>query len=185
MSQTVHEAIKERHSGRTYEPSKKVQKEHLNKIIEAGRVAPSCYNDQPWSFLVTEREETPEAYAKLLDTLAKENQEWAKNAPILIMVCANTQYKRNSKPNRWGPYDAGAAAYSMMLEAYALGLMAHQMGGFDERKAAVDFAVPENFVPYAVMALGYELNPGTQKREINRLPVGELFFWGSWGKGVS
>lgn len=181
---TVHEAIKSRHSGRSYEPSKQVPQEHLQKILEAGRVAPSCYNDQPWTFLITDKEKTPEAYHKLLQTLAEANQAWAQHAPHLILICANTQFRKNGKPNRWGPYDTGAAAYTMMLEAHALGLMAHQMGGFDEKKASEDFAIPQQYVPYAVMALGYEANPNGEKRQIDRVPLSEVAFWEKWGNGV-
>ena len=68
----------------------------------------------------------------------------------------------------------------MMLQATSMGLMAHQMGGFDELKIRQEFSVPDGFEVMAVMAVGYPSSNEVQQ-ERKRKPLGENFFSGSWG----
>lgn len=176
--------IKERHSGRTYDGSKEVSSDQINKIIEAARFTPSCYNDQPWNFIIGNRATHPETYQKIFDTMVEFNQGWAKNAPVLVLAVASTTFSKNDKPNRWGPYDTGAAAISMVYQATALGLMAHEMGGFDEKKAMAAFEIPGGYLPMAVIAIGYEAENAPDKDpKKDRKPVAENFFFNSWKEG--
>lgn len=126
----------------------------LRTIFEAGRWAPSCYNEQPWRFLVGHR--NSETYRMILDALVPSNQEWAKRAPILILGVARTRFSHNDTPNNYAAHDLGAAMGFMALQASALGLAAHQMAGFDWVKAREAFAIPENYAMGSVMALGYQ-----------------------------
>nr|WP_256361147.1 nitroreductase family protein [Methylomonas koyamae] len=64
-------------------------------------------------------------------------------------------FNHNGKPNRWAPYDTGAAALSICIQATALGLAAHQMGGFDADLARQSFGLPEDCTPMAMIAVGY------------------------------
>ena len=169
----------ERHSGRSYDDSKPVTADQISTLIEAARSAPSCYNDQPWFFIICDRSTQSETYQKVLDSLVEFNQGWAKHAPLLVIVAANSKFGKNQKPNRWGSYDTGAAASNMMLQASYLGLMAHQMGGFDENRIREDFNIPEGITPMSVMAIGYE-KAGEKIPERDRKPVPENFFFGRW-----
>jgi nitroreductase len=177
---TVNPLFLKRRSGYCYDNSRSVTKEQLLSILEAGRLAPSSYNDQPWNFIVCDRATTPEAYEKALSILVESNQEWAKNAQILIISVASSYNKRNGEFNRWAEYDTGAAAYGMMLQATSMGLMAHQMGGFDEEKALVEFSIPNGFVPMSVMAIGYQC-PKEVLQPKSRKSLSENFFMGKWG----
>lgn len=171
-----------RHSGRTFDPSKPVSQEHIEKMIQAARFSPSCYNDQPWSFIITNKANDPEGYQKIFNTLVEFNQGWAKNAPVLIVSVANTAFRKNGKPNRFGEYDTGAAAMSMVYEATALGMMVHQMGGFDDKAVREAFNIPEEFTIQAVMAVGYEAaNAPDKNTPKDRIPAKENFFFGKWG----
>ena len=169
-----------RYSGRSYDPTKPVTHDQLIALAEAARLAPSSYNEQPWRFIICDRTTDPNAYDKVFSTLVEFNQGWAKNAPVLIITLAASNSSHNNTPNRWAQYDTGAATYSMMLEATSLGLMAHQMGGYDEQKLRQLFSIPEGYVPMAVMAVGYD----TGKEPIvpkERHPFETNFFSGSWG----
>ena len=73
-----------------------------------------------------------------------------------------------------------------------MGLMAHQMGGFDAAKAREAFAVPEQYTPMAMMSVGYPADIATLNGEVleretaprARRELGELFFSGTWGAPV-
>jgi nitroreductase len=175
---TLKELMSIRQSGYSYDSSKPVDKKQLREILEAGRLAPSSYNEQPWVFIVCDRTTDPVAYDRALSCLVEFNQNWAKNAPVLIISIASTKSSRGTV-NEWAKYDTGAAAFAMMLEATDFGLMAHQMGGFDAQKLRTAFAIPTDYVPMSVMAIGYRLGDETRVRE--RKPIGESFFSGSWG----
>jgi nitroreductase len=135
----------------------------LAKVFEAARWAASSYNEQPWRFLVGAR--GSEAYKKIFDSLMPFNQLWATTAPVLILGLAKTTFSHNDSPNRVALYDLGAAASYLTLQAAALGISTHQMGGFDADAARKAFAVPENYVFGAVIALGYQGDPNTLPNE--------------------
>ncbi|GAB6067557.1 hypothetical protein JCM13664_08750 [Methylothermus subterraneus] len=188
----VHELIAARWSPRAFD-GRPVEVEKLTSCLEAARWAPSCYNDQPWRFLVTDRQQDAEAWQRLFDCLVPANQRWAQRAPVLILACAATRFSHNGAPNRWGSYDTGQAVMSLVLQAAALGLAAHQMAGFDALRAREVFAVPEDFEPMSVTALGYPGDPGVldetlQERERaprQRRPLAEIAFAGRWGWGFA
>jgi len=129
----------------------------LAKVFEAARWAASSYNEQPWRFLVGTR--GSEAYKKIFESLISFNQAWAKTAPVLILGATKTRFSHNDAPNRVALYDLGAAASYLTLQASALGLAAHQMGGFDPDAARKAFEIPEVYELGAVIALGYQGEP--------------------------
>lgn len=167
-----------RHSGYAYDPMRIVTQDQIKTIIQAGQLAPSSYNDQPWYFIVCDRTTNPQAYDKVFNTLIEFNQNWVKNVPLLIVSIAALNSRDNAF-NRWAHYDTGAAALNMMLQATSLGLMAHQMGGFDEEKLRKVFGISPDFVPMAVMAIGYELAE-TKLVKKERKPLEKNFFMGTW-----
>ena len=152
-----------RHSGRTYDPLRSVSQEQLDQLIEAARWTPSCYGDEPWRFIICDRSSNKDAWNQAHTSLDPSNQTWTQDASVLIVVSHDTKFRRNRKFNMWGAYDTGAAAYGMMLEATAIGLMAHQMAGFDRDKVKALFAIPEDYEPISIMALGYEAENAPDK----------------------
>jgi nitroreductase len=179
---SVETALAERHSGYSYDAQKVITSEQLQKIIQAGRNAPSSYNDQPWAFVICDRVTNPLAYEKVLKSLVEFNQKWAQAAPVLVVIAAQTNSREN-KFNRHAQYDTGAAAGYMALQAASLGLMAHQMGGFDAEKISIACNLPKDVVPMSVMAIGYESEEHKKKSiKKERKPTEQSFFDGSWGK---
>src|SRR6202012_2828799 len=112
---------------------KTVSDADLKTIFEAVRWTASSSNEQPWRFIVG-RQGT-ETHAKIFDSLVGSNQLWASKASVLILGGTRSKFLRNDNPNRFAQYDLGAAAITLALQAAALGLAAHQMGGFDAQKA--------------------------------------------------
>ncbi len=185
----IHELIAARWSTRAFD-ERPVEAEKLASCLEAARWAPSCYNDQPWRFVLADLHTDNVAWEQLLDCLSPGNQTWAKQAPVLILVCASERFAHNGSPNRWGEFDTGQAAMSLCLQATSLGLATHQMGGFDAGKARESFAVPASFSPMSVIALGYPGDPEVlddtlRQREAaprQRRPLHEIAWAGSWGR---
>jgi nitroreductase len=135
----------------------------LARVFEAARWAPSSNNEQPWSYLVGLC--GSEAHSRIVSTLMGFNQAWAPKAPVLIMGVAHTKFSRNDAPNYYALYDLGAATAMLVLQATALGLATHQMGGFDKDVARQVFGVPEDYVFGSVMALGYQGEPAELANE--------------------
>lgn len=125
--------------------------------------------------------------------LSEGNQRWAKDAPVLILVIADSILSHTGKTNRWGQYDSGAAAMNICIQATDLGLMVHQMGGFDSDQAGKKFSIPDQFTPMAMMAVGYQLSLDQIEGEVRdretagrvRRPLGNNFFDGKWDKPIT
>ncbi|MFW5887994.1 MAG: nitroreductase family protein, partial [Bacteriovoracia bacterium] len=95
--------------------------ETLDTLFEAARWAPSCYNDQPWTFLYANEENDLEVFRSLL---VEKNQKWANNAPVLSFLIARKNFAFNDRPNNWAVFDCGAAWMSLALQANTMGLAA-------------------------------------------------------------
>ena len=191
-SVTIEENIAKRWSPRAFDATKAVSHQQIIALLEAARWAPSSYNDQPWRFIVCNKTSNPTAWQAAFDCLAPSNQTWVKDAPLLLLGCANTILDLNQQANRFAQYDTGAAAENLVLQAASMGLAAHQMGGFNSDLAREKFAIPTQFTPMAMLCLGYagdvnNLPEDLKERELaarKRKPVGEVFFDGIWGKSV-
>ena len=181
-----------RWSGRAYDAAKTVSHEQVIALLEAARWAPSCFGDQPWRFVVWNKNTNPQAWQQAFDCIVPGNQAWVKDAPVLLLICADTLFSHNQQPNRWAQYDTGAAAENLCLQASALGLMAHQMGGFDANLTREKFNVPAQYTPMAMISVGHPadvamLTGDTLARETaarTRKPLSELFFEANWGEPV-
>jgi nitroreductase len=188
----INEVIAHRWSGRAYDASKAVSNEQIISLCEAARWAPSCFGDEPWRFIVWNKNTNLASWQSAFDCLVPGNQEWVKNAPVLLLVCADTLFGHNQTPNRWAQYDTGAAAENLCLQAEDLGLMAHQMGGFNADAARSAFSIPEQFTLMAMVAVGYAADIKTVTGEAlsrettarKRKPLKELFFDSAWNQPI-
>jgi len=189
----IHELMARRWSPRAFDANRPVTRQQFVALMEAGRWAPSCNGDEPWRYLVWERARDPAGWQKAYECLSDSNKKWVKNVPLLMLSCAGSVFGATGKPNRWTQHDTGAASVSMALQAVALGLAFHQMGGYDAEKVRAAFAIPPDYTPLAMIAVGYQAEPDvldeeTKAKELRpraRKPVAERFFEGGWGKPVS
>jgi nitroreductase len=152
----VEDLILRRWSPRSY-ADKPVSSADLTKIFTAAGWAASSYGEQPWRFIVGKKGDP--TYAKILDSLMEFNQGWAKSAPVLIISAGKKVFSHNGAPNGYGLHDTGAASATMSLQATALGLHTHGMGGFDKDKARAHFEIPDEYEVGAAWALGYLGDP--------------------------
>lgn len=179
----LHELIARRWSPKDFS-ARPVEPEKLRSLFEAARTAPSSYNEQPWRFIVATREDAA-SYERLLSTLKEANRRWAERAPVLILSIAKLIGDRTGQPNRYAFHNVGQAVAHLTLQATALGLYVHQMGGFDAQRAQELFAIPEGYEPVAVIAVGYREESGdaaTPTPPRARRPVEDLVFSETWGE---
>lgn len=180
----VLEAIRKRWSPRAF-ASTPVAPDTLNQVFEAASWAASAMNLQPWRYLYAHHS-TQENFQKLLSCLLPGNQPWAKNAPVLILALAKT-LNDDGTPNGAAIHDLGLANGNLSLEATALDLYTHFMGGFDREKAKQVFGLPDDLQPVVMIALGYlgeaaQLEEPFRSREQaprQRKPISEIAFEGN------
>lgn len=129
---------------------KPIEHEKLERILKAGMQAPSAHNKQPWEFLVITEQDKKDAVSKM--------SPWAgmaAKAPVTIIVLGRT----DSEMVRWIQQDLSACTQNILLQIAQEGLGGCWMGFYpDEERIAVCrkyFNLPENIVPFSVIALGY------------------------------
>jgi nitroreductase len=160
-----------RYSAIAFDP-RPVDEAVLLTLFEAARRAPSSYNEQPWRYWAG-TDANPD-FRERLQTLLLGGNHWAREAPVLILSGAARFYERNGSLNRHAGHDLGAANLALMLQAHALGLATHPMGGFDALAAAELIGDP-NVEPLTMIAAGYpgdpeRLSPALREREFARSP---------------
>lgn len=169
----VLEAIQTRRSVRRY-LDKPVPAATLRRLIDAARWAPSANNGQPWQFIITTDIEKRRRYARSV--------RWASFLPeaaAAIIVCA--RFTRRSHPASVSPaieyyclQDTAAAIQNILLAAHALGLGTCWIGDLDEALLQEMFAIPEEWVPVAVLAVGY---PAETPEPRPRKGLDEVLHW--------
>lgn len=153
----VLDIIKNRKSRRAY-LSKPVEVEKIKSLFEAAKWAPSSMNDQPWTYIYATKDQ-PELWNKIYDALNDGNKPWAKEAPLLIVSLARKNFALNGKPNASAKYDLGAANAFLTLQATALELNIHQMGGYHRDLLITNLNIPEEYETGVIMAVGYLGSP--------------------------
>jgi hypothetical protein len=185
------EVIRQRWSPRAFDANREIPVGELRRLFEAARWAPSSRNEQPWRFVVTDRRQSPEAFARLHASLAATNQIWAATAPVLVLVAVRLTHEGTGSVNAVAWYDTGQAVAFLTLQATSIGLSVRQFRGFDPETARDACAVPDPFEAAVVIAIGHAGDPQTlddryraaELKPRDRRSVGEFVFDATWGKG--
>jgi nitroreductase len=186
----IHPLLEARWSPRAFAPTP-LTAEQILSLLEAARWAASGGNVQPWSFVIVPRDDAP-AFARLLGSLAEGNQVWAQHAPLLLLAVAHLE-REPGKPNPYALYDLGQAVATLSVQATALGLRVHQMAGFDPEQARAAFAIPADYAPVTVIAVGVQGDPTTLPEQLygrelaarTRKPLESFVFGGAWGQPLA
>ncbi len=184
----IHELLARRRSTRAFS-HQSIEPTKIMSLFEAARWSPSSSNEQPWYFIAATREDHA-AYSALLESLSDRNRPWASNAPMLVLALAQTTYGRSGQPYRHALYDLGQSVALLSVQAIALGLSVHEMGGFDPGKFRELYPIPDGVDPVVIFAVGYadtldSLPEDLRKREEaprTRKPLESFVFTEQWGK---
>lgn len=185
-------AIKERWSPRAFN-AKSVPADKIRTFFEAARWAPSSFNEQPFSYIYATKEPQMREQREKIESLLAKGNAWGKNAYLLLLSVAKDTFSKDDSPNRHAIHDTGAATACLHLQLQALGLIGHQMAGFDYEQAPKVLGIPKGYTPVAMMAIGY---PGDKRklpdklkeyeaRTRERKSIGEFVFAGEWGRKAS
>ncbi|MBE2275968.1 MAG: nitroreductase family protein [Rhodobacteraceae bacterium] len=155
-------------------------------LVEAARWAPSAANRQPWRLVWALRGEA--GFAAIAAALNPTNRIWADKAAVLIALASkdtSPDAGGSEVANHWSAFDTGAAWASLALQAEAMGLAAHAMGGFDPAALAAAVGLPDGHTLRAVVAAGHrgataDLPEALRAREVPspRRPLAEIAFRG-------
>ena len=168
----VFEVIKSRRSIRKYKP-KEVEREKLMRILEAGRLAPSAANRQPWHFIVVTN---PEIKEKLRESYSK---DWFVKAPVIMVACAEPSkaWVRVDGEECW-KVDVAIAMQNMVLCAKEEGWGTCWIAAFDEQAARNALGIPSDIRVVAMTPLGY---PDDVKGEVHdRKPLEKILHFEHW-----
>ena len=153
-------AIKMRRSIRHYKDLP-IEKEKLDRVLEAGRLAPSAGNLQEWKFIVVRDEDTRQKLAQ-----AATNQEFIEEAPVVIVACATmTDYVMKCGQLAY-PIDVAIAVDHMTLKAVEEGLGTCWIGSFNEAEVKQILDIPDTIRVVALLTIGTpKFVPGPRKRK--------------------
>ena len=176
--------LAERWSPRSFDADYVISDQDVTSLLEAARWAPSANNIQPWRYSVLKRD--TELFEQLTSqSLSGFNQAWAPRASALIVVSIQT-LTGDGKTNHYAPYDAGLSVANLVIQTHALGLHAHQIGGFNHETAIEILQLDADIKPVVVVAVGKvapaeNLEGGAYEREIahrSRLNLDEIVLHG-------
>jgi nitroreductase len=157
----------------------------IERIMAAAHLAPSCFNKQPWRFILYKE---PDDLERISSTIVEKNS-WAKKAAFIVAAVTRDEDDCMLSDNRnYALFDTGLAVESMMLQAVHEGLYVHPMAGFKPEKVREISGVPEEYTVITVIAFGVPgniegLSDELQKREAaprQRKPLDEVVFEGVW-----
>ncbi len=168
----LYEAIRLRRSVRSYE-NRPVEKEKLERVLEAARLAPSARNMQEWRFVVACERATREA---LRD--AANNQAFVAEAPVVIAGCAarSDHVMRCGQPSY--AIDVAIATAHLVQAAAAEGLGTCWIGAFDEPDVRRILEIPPGIRVVELITLGYPADASPVSK--SRLPLREIVHWERW-----
>ncbi|HUW18188.1 MAG TPA: nitroreductase family protein [Sedimentisphaerales bacterium] len=167
---TVIEAIRRRYSCRAYQ-DRPIEKQKLDSIFEAARLAPSAKNLQDWRFVVATEKQTRRRLAE-----AASGQTFLENAGAIIVACSNSDYVMRCGQSV-APIDVAIALEHIALQAAELGLATCWIGSFDPAKVRAILDIPTDIAVIELMALGY---PADRPKEPSREPIEKILCYEKW-----
>jgi len=147
-----------RYSCRNFQP-RAVDEKDLMKVLEAGRIAPSAANLQPWYFIVVREQE------QLKRVKACYHRTWIESAPCVIVICGdhNRSWKRDDGKDHCD-IDVAIAVDHMTLAAADAGLGTCWVCKFDAVRCAEILSLPSHIEPVVLLPLGYPTDQADPER---------------------
>lgn len=154
-----YELIKTRESIRDYDPNKLVPKEVLNRILEAGRFAPSAGNRQPWTFVLVSSSD------KLKEVRECYPKEWFRQAPHVLVVVGDKSkaWSRSYDEYNSVETDLTIAMDHMILAAENEGVGTCWIIAYEYDVLAKAIGLKPDEVIYSITPLGFP-HDGFKKR---------------------
>ena len=180
---TFHELINQRQSVRKYQ-EKPVEREKIEKIIEAVHVAPSACNSQPWKLIIVDNPELKNEVARATFSKTISFNKFAIQAPVVAVLVIEkakliAQIGGSIKNMEYPNIDIGIAAEHFCLQATELGLGTCMIGWFDETKIQQLLNIPKKRKIGLIITLGYPPKDYKQRLKI-RKPLEQICGFNSY-----
>jgi nitroreductase len=175
------ELINKRQSDRAY-LSNPIEEDKLERILEAGRLAPSACNAQPWKFIVVDQQELKNKIADCTSSKILGMNHFTKQAPIhIVIVEEKANFTSNAgsliKNKQFPLIDIGITAEHICLQATAEDLGTCMLGWFDETKVKKLLNIPKSKRVPLIITLGY---PASETREKRRKDLNNITSYNSY-----
>ena len=153
----VQEAIMNRRAYRALD-SVDITDDMIHDLATKAQLAASCFNKQPWHFVfVRDRE----MLTKLFDVMSKNNR-WVQKASLIIAVYTSKDEDCVLSNREYYLFDTGMATGHLILRATELGLVAHPIAGFDDKKAKELLGIPNDSTLITLVIVGKHVPENTQ-----------------------
>jgi len=144
------ELIEKRRAYRSLAPVS-ITKELMDDLAECARLAPSCFNKQPWRYIFVH---DPDVLKQMRAALSPGN-EWVHYASLIIVVLSKNDMDCQMKDGReYYAYDVGMATGFMILRATEFGLVAHPIAGYDPAVTRQVLGIPEDMKVITLVNVG-------------------------------
>ena len=160
------DTVLSRRSIRRYE-QKEIPRDVLDKILEAGRQAPSAANRQPWHFIVLTDSEIKKELSKGVFG------RFIKDAPVTVVGCAH----RELIAGKWSIISTTIALQNMVVAAWAMGVGSCWIGDFTQEKVKKLLGIPERWDVVALVSFGY---PAETPQPRKKKPIEEIVSFNSF-----
>lgn len=150
-----------------------VEKEKIERIVEAGRISPSACNGQPWHFIVVDNPGLRQEVAAATESAVLRMNSFVREAPVLIVVVrekSNLTSRAGDliKQKNYSLIDIGIATASIVYQATAEGLGTCIIGWVDDRRIRKVLGIPASRKVELVITVGYTDNRLREK--VRKLP---------------
>ena len=159
------EIVLKRYSCRSYDTDKPLEREIIEEIVEAGRLAPSACNSQPWKLIVVDEPELIKDVAKTTQSALLGINKFTPDVKAFIVIVKEARafsekVAQIMKHRDYVPYDIGIISATMCYKATELGVGSCILGWYDGAKIQEILNVPQSKSVELVIALGY---PNTEE----------------------
>lgn len=168
-----YEVIKKRKSVRKYRPDP-IPDDVLNRILDAGRIAPSAKNLQPWHFIVVKDPNIKKELAA-----ACRNQMWMADAAVIVCGCADEKncYAKLGSLGLSFQVDLAIAIDHMILAATSEGLGTCWIAAYSEEQVKKVLNIPETLRVVCLTPIGW---PAETPKDRGRKSLAEIISWGKY-----
>lgn len=180
------EFVSTRQSDRSFDPDRGVEREKIERIVEAARLAPSACNAQPWHMVVVDDPELKNRVADATSARALGMNHFTKQAPVHIVLVEEKVNLTSGvggwmKQKDYAQMDLGVVAAHIALAAHAEGLGSCILGWFNEQKMREILSIPDSKRVWLDIAIGYSRQPLRSKK---RKPLDEIVSYNGYRNSI-
>jgi nitroreductase len=162
------DSIRTRRTTRTFSPQS-IPEATIRKIVEAGRLAPSARNLQPWHFVVIQDKDMLKQLAPLCTT-----GRYIEQANCAVAVVTDPT-------NSWHEIDGARAVQNMELAGWNEGVGTCWIGSLDRERIKDLLGIPQQLHLLTILPFGYPVEPNAPRRQNKKRPA-EVVHWGRFGQ---